>query len=361
MRLYRLARPGLFALPAEASHDFVIDILNYLHRWRLVRLTCGRTVQDPVELMGLKFINRVGLAAGLDKNGAVLGPLGAMGFGFLEAGTVTPRPQPGNPKPRMFRLPKAQALINRMGFNNRGSDSMLSGLLAHDFEGPVGVNIGKNADTPIEHAVKDYLEGLELYWPIADYITVNISSPNTKNLRQLQSGDSLDQLLTHLARERYALYRDYGRMVPVLLKIAPDLDDSEIEGIAGRLMRYNIDGVIATNTTLARDAVKGLEHAEEAGGLSGTPVREASNRVIRALRQTLPPGYPIIGVGGIMNGADAVAKLEAGADLVQIYTGLIYHGPGLIKECARALSKLPTPPARAARIPQKDDGYRFSS
>ncbi|MFN5883399.1 MAG: quinone-dependent dihydroorotate dehydrogenase [Burkholderiales bacterium] len=359
MRLYRVVRPALFALPAEDSHDFVIDLLQFLHSWNLVRPFCGRTVRDPVELMGLKFLNRVGLAAGLDKNARILGAFGAMGFGFVEAGTVTPRPQPGNPKPRMFRLPRAKALINRMGFNNEGSDDMLTRLLAREFSGPVGVNIGKNADTPIELAAKDYLEGLASFWPIADYITINISSPNTQNLRQLQSGDSLDDLLVQIVRERYALYRAYGRMVPVLLKIAPDLDDAQIARVASRLIRYDIDGVIATNTTVSREAVQGLKHAGEAGGLSGAPVREASNRVIRALRQALPPRYPIIGVGGIMNAADALAKIEAGADRVQIYTGLIYQGPGLIKECARALGRLPTPAPHQARIPQISDGHRF--
>lgn len=359
MRLYHVMRPALFALPPEDSHDFVIDLLQFLHSWHLVRPFCGRTVRDPVELMGLKFLNRVGLAAGLDKNARILGAFGAMGFGFVEAGTVTPRPQPGNPKPRMFRLPKAKALINRMGFNNNGSDEMLTRLLGREFAGPVGVNIGKNADTPIEHAARDYLEGLALFWPIADYITINISSPNTQSLRQLQGGDSLDDLLFQIVRERFALYRNFGRMVPVLLKIAPDLDDAQIARVASRLIRYDIDGVIATNTTIARDAVQGLKHADETGGLSGAPVREASNRVIRALRQALPPRYPIIGVGGIMTPADALAKIEAGADLVQIYTGLIYEGPGLVRDCARALARLPTPAPHQARIPQINDGRRF--
>lgn len=359
MRLYRLVRPALFALPPEISHDFALDLLPFFHHWHLVRPFCGRTIQDPVELMGLKFINRVGLAAGLDKNARALGAFGAMGFGFVEAGTVTPRPQPGNPKPRMFRLPAAKAMINRMGFNNKGSDHMIDQLLNRQFKGPVGVNVGKNADTPIEQAATDYIAGMAAFWPIADYITINISSPNTQNLRQLQGGDSLDELLARVARERYELYRTFGRMVPVLLKIAPDLDDHQIAWVASRLIRYHIDGVIATNTTLSREAVQGLEHCQQTGGLSGAPVREASNRVIRALRQALPAGYPIIGVGGIMNAEDALSKIEAGADLVQIYTGLIYHGPGLVKECARALARLPTPTPRPARIPQTDDGRRF--
>jgi len=359
MRLYRLVRPALFALPPETAHDFALDLLPFFHEWHLIRPFCGRTIHDPVELMGLTFLNRVGLAAGLDKNARALGAFGAMGFGFVEAGTVTPRPQPGNPKPRMFRLPTAKAMINRMGFNNRGSEHMIDRLLDREFKGPVGVNIGKNADTPIEHAASDYLSGMATFWPIADYITINISSPNTQNLRQLQGGDSLDELLTRIARERYELYRTFGRMVPVLLKIAPDLDERQIELVASRLARYAIDGVIATNTTISREGVQGLENSEQAGGLSGAPVREASNRVIRALRQALPSGYPIIGVGGIMSAQDALGKIEAGADLVQVYTGLIYQGPGLIKDCARALARLPTPAPRAARLPQPDDGNRF--
>jgi dihydroorotate dehydrogenase len=359
MRLYPLVRPLLFALPAEASHDATLDLLRAFHAWHLIRPFCGRAVHDPVELLGLKFGNRVGLAAGLDKNGRVIGAFGDMGFGFLEVGTVTPRAQPGNPKPRMFRLPEAQALINRMGFNNGGSERLTMQLMARPFKGVVGVNIGKNADTPMSRAVEDYLEGMASFWPLADYITINISSPNTRDLRQLQSGDALDDLLGQMARQRYSLYRAFGRVVPVLLKIAPDLDDAQIDHIVERLRRHHVDGVIATNTTLAREQVAGLEHAEEAGGLSGRPVREASTRVIRALRQALPSGYPIIGVGGIMSAEDALAKIDAGADLVQLYTGLIYRGPALVRECAQALAQRPTPRRRDARTPQKGDGPPF--
>jgi dihydroorotate dehydrogenase len=359
MRLYPLVRPLLFSMPAEFSHDASLDLLRAGHAWHLVRPFCGRAIDDPVELLGLRFRNRVGLAAGLDKNGRVMGAFGAMGFGFLEIGTVTPRAQPGNPKPRMFRLPQAQALINRMGFNNAGSDRMAMQLIERPFSGIVGVNIGKNADTPMSRAVEDYLAGMAKFWPFADYITINISSPNTRDLRQLQSGDALDDLLSQMARQRYSLYRTHRRIVPVLLKIAPDLDDAQIDHIVERLTRHRVDGVIATNTTLAREGVAGLAHAQEAGGLSGAPVREASTRVIRALRQALPSAYPIIGVGGIMSAQDALDKVQAGADLVQIYTGLIYRGPALVRECARALSRLPTPPRRDARPPQKTDGLPF--
>ena len=358
MRLYPLVRPLLFALPAEYSHDISLELLRAVHTWRAVRLSCGRAINDPVELFGLKFRNRVGLAAGLDKNGRVMGAFGAMGFGFLEVGTVTPRAQPGNPQPRMFRLPKARALINRMGFNNRGNQRLVMNLLERPFDGIVGVNIGKNAATPIEHATRDYLESLAEFWPFADYITINISSPNTRDLRQLQSGDALDDLLSQVAQQRYSLYHSHGRVVPVLLKIAPDLDDAQIDHIVRRLLRNHIDGVIATNTTVSREGVLGMAHAEETGGLSGAPVREASNRVIRALRQALPSGYPIIGVGGIMSAQDALEKIEAGADLVQLYTGLIYRGPSLVRECARALARLPTPAPRQARIPRPEDGIR---
>ncbi len=359
MRLYPLVRPLLFALPAEASHDVTLDLLRAFHAWRLIRPFCGRAVDDPVDLLGLRFRNRVGLAAGLDKNGRVMGAFGDMGFGFLEVGTVTPRPQPGNPKPRMFRLPAAHALINRMGFNNGGSDRLVMQLMERPFKGVVGVNIGKNADTPMSRAVDDYLDGMARFWPLADYITINISSPNTRDLRQLQSGDALDDLLGEMARHRFSLYRTHRRVVPVLLKIAPDLDDAQITHIVERLRRHQVDGVIATNTTISREGVAGLEHAQETGGLSGQPVRDASTRVIRALRQALPSGYPIIGVGGIMSAQDALAKLDAGADLVQLYTGLIYRGPSLVRECARALAGRPTPPRRDARTPQKGDGPPF--
>lgn len=303
---------------------------------------CNGLVEDPIELAGLKFPNRVGLAAGLDKNARCIDGLGAMGFGFVEVGTVTPRGQPGNPRPRMFRLPAAQALINRLGFNNDGLDAFLANVQRANFRKKgriLGLNIGKNAATPIEDATRDYLTCLDGVYPHADYVTVNISSPNTKNLRALQSDEALDALLGAVAQRREALARQHQRRVPVFVKIAPDLDDDQVDVIAATLKRHGMDGVVATNTTISRDAVKGLPHAEEAGGLSGAPVLEASNRVIAQLRTALGKGFPIIGVGGVLSGADAVAKIKAGADVVQIYTGLIYKGPDLVREAALAIKK----------------------
>jgi dihydroorotate dehydrogenase len=296
-----------------------------------------------VTIAGLNFPNRVGLAAGLDKNGRCIDGLGAMGFGFIEVGTVTPKAQPRNPKPRMFRLPPAEALINRLGFNNDGLDAFIANVQrAKSFRaagGIVGLNIGKNAATPIENAVDDYLLGLDGVYPHADYVALNISSPNTKNLRALQSDEALDTLLATLQARRKRLAKQHGRTVPMFVKIAPDLDEAQVGVVAATLAKNRIDGVIATNTTTARDAVRGLPHAEEAGGLSGRPVFEPSNRVIRWLRAALGARFPIVGVGGVMSGADALAKLDAGADLVQIYTGLIYRGPALVGEAARALRR----------------------
>jgi dihydroorotate dehydrogenase len=300
-----------------------------------------RRVNDPVTIAGLQFPNRVGLAAGLDKNGRCIDGLGAFGFGFVEVGTVTPRPQPGNPKPRLFRLPEAQALINRLGFNNDGLAAFISNVKRARFRergGILGLNIGKNADTPIDAAVNDYLVGLAGVYPHADYVTVNISSPNTANLRTLQTDDALAALLSALQARRAELAKEHGRVVPMFVKIAPDLEPAQIQAIAAALRRYKVDGVIATNTTISRDAVKQLQHGREAGGLSGAPVFDASNRVIRLLRSALGASFPIIGVGGVMSGADARAKVAAGADLIQIYTGFIYRGPALVTEAARALA-----------------------
>ena len=339
---YPLARPFLFGLDPEQAHELTLGALARLQNTPAQCLWAAPRVDDPVELAGLRFPNRVGLAAGLDKNGRCIDGLGAMGFGFIEVGTVTPKAQPGNAKPRMFRLPQQQALINRLGFNNEGLNAFLAHVRrAHSFRahgGIVGLNIGKNAATPIENAVDDYLLGLQAVAPHADYVTVNISSPNTRNLRALQSDEALDALLAALAERRDALAATLERRVPMFLKIAPDLDEAQIALIAATLQRHGMDGVIATNTTIARDAVQGLPHADEAGGLSGAPVFEASNRVIRALRQALGPAFPIIGVGGVLSGADARAKIEAGADLVQIYTGLIYRGPAIVAEAAAAIA-----------------------
>lgn len=338
---YALTRPFLFGLDAESAHDLTLAAIERLQHTPARCLWSTPRVSDPVTLAGLRFPNRIGLAAGLDKNGRCIDGLGAMGFGFVEVGTVTPKAQSGNPKPRVFRLTQAEALINRLGFNNEGLDAFISHVRsAHRFRaqgGIVGLNIGKNATTPIEHAADDYLIGLRGVYAHADYVTVNISSPNTQNLRELQSDAALDALLAALVAERDLLAAPHGRRVPMFVKIAPDLDDAQIAVIAATLKRHGIDGVIATNTTIGRDAVAGLPHAGEAGGLSGAPLREASKRVITALRSALGPAMPIIGVGGVMRGEDAVAKLHAGADLVQIYTGLIYRGPGLVQEAALAV------------------------
>ncbi|MFA7666686.1 MAG: quinone-dependent dihydroorotate dehydrogenase [Burkholderiaceae bacterium] len=337
MNPYPFARPLLFALDPERAHELTLSALDAAACAGVLRIAAGAPVDDPVEVMGLRFANRVGLAAGLDKNGAHIDAFGAMGFGFIEVGTVTPRPQPGNPKPRMFRIPQRRALINRMGFNNDGVDAFVRNVERSRWRGVLGLNIGKNADTPIEQAADDYLLCLERVYPHAGYVTVNISSPNTRNLRDLQGSDALDRLLGALVERRETLAARDGHRVPLALKIAPDLDESQIDAIAAVLTRHGIDAVIATNTTLSREAVAGLRHADEAGGLSGAPVFEASNRVIRMLRARLPADYPIIGIGGIGSAADARAKREAGATLVQLYTGLIYEGPALVGACARAL------------------------
>jgi dihydroorotate dehydrogenase len=338
--LYPLVRPLLFSLDPESAHDLTLSALSAAAKIGFTqRLT--KPLPDPRTVMGIWFPNPVGLAAGLDKDGACIDGLAALGFGFIEIGTVTPRPQPGNPKPRMFRLPQANALINRMGFNNGGVDALVRNVQASRFyqnkQGVLGLNIGKNADTPIECAIDDYLICLDKVYPFADYVTVNISSPNTKNLRQLQQASELGTLLSALKNSQRTLADRYGRYVPIALKIAPDLDHEQIKSIAELLLQHQIDAVIATNTTITRDAVSGLPHADEAGGLSGAPVLPLSNHVISALRSELKDTIPIIGVGGILSGEDARAKVDAGASLVQLYTGLIYRGPALVKACAQAL------------------------
>jgi dihydroorotate dehydrogenase len=323
----------------ESAHNLTLPALRSAARMGLV--TMPKPAPDPRTVMGINFPNPVGLAAGLDKDGAYIDGLAALGFGFIEVGTVTPRAQPGNPMPRMFRLPQAQAIINRMGFNNGGVDAFVANVRASKFhqndEGVLGLNIGKNASTPIENAVDDYLICLEKVYPYASYVTVNISSPNTKNLRQLQGGSELEALLTQLKDAQARLSDQHKRYVPIALKIAPDIDEEQIKVIAQALLRYKMDAVIATNTTISREAVSHLKHGNEAGGLSGAPVREASNTVIRALKKEVGDALPIIGVGGILNAHDARGKIEAGASLVQLYTGLIYRGPALIRECAHAL------------------------
>ncbi len=339
--LYSVARPLLFSLDPESAHNLTLPALRSAAKLGLAQLL-PKPKADPRKVMGITFPNPVGLAAGLDKDGAYIDGLAALGFGFIEVGTVTPRAQPGNPKPRMFRLPQANALINRMGFNNGGVDAFVRNVQASRFfqekQGVLGLNIGKNADTPIERATDDYLACLDKVYPYAAYVTVNISSPNTKNLRQLQQASELDDLLSKLKASQSALADRHGRYVPITLKIAPDLDGEQVKAIADALLRHRIDGVIATNTTITRDAVQELPHSEEAGGLSGAPVLELSNRVIAALSAELRGEIPIIGVGGIFSGADAKAKIDAGASLVQLYTGLIYRGPALVRECAQALA-----------------------
>ena len=341
---YALMRPVLFAMDPEAAHDLTMQRLAQSQNTLLQAAWQQTQISDPITLAGLTFPNRVGLAAGLDKNARCIDGLAAMGFGFVEVGTVTPKPQPGNPKPRMFRLPEANALINRFGFNNDGLDAFLHNVQQSKVRRKgksllLGLNIGKNAATPIEDATSDYLTCLDGVYPHADYVTVNISSPNTKNLRALQSDEALDGLLGAIAERREILATRHGKRVPIFVKIAPDLDTTQVDVIAATLQRHAMDGVVATNTTINRAAVEGLPHAEEAGGLSGAPVLEASNQVIRSLRAALGKGFPIIGVGGILSAQDALSKIDAGADVVQIYTGLIYEGPKLVKASALALQQ----------------------
>ena len=336
---YPLTRAALFRLDAETAHALTLKGLNAAVAAGTAGLINGHIPDDPRTVMGLRFPNPVGLAAGADKNGECIDGFGALGFGFLELGGVTPRPQPGNPKPRLFRIPEARAIINRLGFNNLGVDVLVENLKRRKYKGVVGVNLGKNLDTPLEKAADDYSICYEKVYPHTDFATVNISSPNTKNLRQLQGEDELGPILARIKREQARLADAHGRLVPVAVKIAPDLSDEEIEVIARLLIQHKIDAVIATNTTVSRETVKGWPNAEETGGLSGAPVFEPSNRVIRKLAGHLDGALPIIGVGGIMSGMDARAKIEAGASLVQFYSGLVYRGPGLVAEVARALRK----------------------
>jgi dihydroorotate dehydrogenase len=336
MKLYRLARPLLHALEAERAHGLVLRSLDGAQTAGILPLVARPVAASPRKVMGLDFPNPVGLAAGLDKNGEHIDGLAALGFGFLEVGTVTPRPQPGNPSPRLFRIPKAQALINRMGFNNLGVDRLVLNIRRSRYRGVLGVNIGKNFDTPLEDAVDDYLYCLQKVYPVASYVAVNISSPNTANLRNLQRGPELERLLSALAEARQRLARESSRRVPLAVKIAPDLETAEVDTIAALLIAHGIDAAIATNTTVSRVGVEGLRHAAEAGGLSGAPLKFRATETLRRLAASLGGRIPVIGVGGIMNGTDAREKLEAGAALVQIYTGLIYRGPGLIRESAAA-------------------------
>ncbi len=340
MNLYPLVKPCLFAMDAERAHNLTLNTLDKVHALGLGFLSQEKIASDARVFCGLKIPNPVGLAAGLDKDGKHIDALADLGFGFIEIGTVTPKAQSGNPLPRMFRLPDASALINRMGFNNDGVDACVARVKQSDFwqrGGILGLNIGKNATTPIESAADDYLICMRKVYDIASYITVNISSPNTKNLRQLQGADELSSLLNAIAEEKKVLSDLHKKEVPLFLKIAPDLDLEQIQTIAELLIKYKIDAVIATNTTIARDAVAHLPNGNETGGLSGSPVKQSSDHVIKELHRTLQGQVPIIGVGGIMSGQDAKDKMNAGASLVQLYTGLIYQGPKLVSDCAKAL------------------------
>ena len=335
--MYSLVRPLLFALDAETAHHLTLATLRALSRAGLAGAarpapeSCARTV------MGIRFPNPVGLAAGLDKNGDYIDALAGLGFGYLEIGTVTPRPQPGNPRPRLFRLPAARAIINRLGFNNEGVDRLLENVKRASWRGVLGINIGKNADTPLERAADDYVACLRKVYPVATYVTINVSSPNTRDLRALQRHAQLDELLGTLKAEQARLADAHGRQVPLAVKIAPDLEPAEIADIAGSLRRHRVEAAIATNTTTARDGVAGLAHSEDGGGLSGAPVLARSTRVAQELAGALKGEIPVIGVGGISSGPDARAKIAAGASLVQLYTGLIYRGPELVRECVAAL------------------------
>jgi dihydroorotate dehydrogenase len=333
---YPLARAALFKLDPETAHDVALHSLKKLEKAHLAGLLGSRVIA-PREVFGLKFDNAVGLAAGLDKNGAYIDAMAALGFGFIEVGTVTPRAQPGNPKPRMFRLPEHEALINRLGFNNGGLDAFLVNVQRAKYKGVLGLNIGKNFDTPLENAVDDYVTCLRGVYPHASYVTVNISSPNTKGLRDLQAAEQLEKLLSTLQAEKTKLAKKHKKQVPMLLKIAPDLNGAAVKDIAALLLQYKFDGVIATNTTIGRDAIRGHKHADEAGGLSGKPVFSPSTEILRQMNKALKGNLPIVGVGGVMSADDAKQKINAGASLVQIYTGFIYHGPQLIRECALAL------------------------
>jgi dihydroorotate dehydrogenase len=331
--LYALARPLLFALDPERAHRLALGVAGLLPQ--------ARPAGSPVRAMGLEFPNAVGLAAGLDKDAAHVDALARLGFGFLEVGTVTPRPQRGNARPRLFRLPSAQALVNRMGFNNAGLDAFMENLSRASWRGVLGINIGKNADTPIEQAAEDYLACLERVYPRASYVAVNVSSPNTKNLRDLQENRALEALLSRLAERRARLVERHGRRVPLALKVAPDLEAAQVQGIADAVRRHGLDAVIATNTSVSREGVEGLPHAGEAGGLSGAPIRARATTTLAAFVDALKGEAACIGVGGILSGAQAVEKLDAGAALVQLYTGLIYRGPELVPECVASARRSP--------------------
>jgi len=339
MNYYPLVKPLLFQLDAENAHYLTLKLLKLAHSSGVDRLLNPAIIEKPVTVMGLNFKNPVGLAAGLDKNGDYIDALAAIGFGSVEIGTVTPRPQPGNPKPRLFRLPEHKAIINRMGFNNQGVDYLLKQVERSQYKGILGINIGKNFDTPIDQATEDYLISLRKAYLAASYITINISSPNTKNLRQLQQGDEIKKLLSALKEEQGKLQAEHNKYTPIVVKIAPDLNDEEIQHIAKLLIEFSMDGVIATNTTIDRSAIQGHPLVDEAGGLSGAPVKQKSTYVVSRLAEELQGQLPIIAAGGILCYTDAQEKLDAGASLVQVYSGLIYTGPQLVHDIMQGLSK----------------------
>lgn len=337
--MYSLLRSILFQLDAERSHHLSLNSLKLAKKLSLTGLLAKPLVDDPVEVMGIKLPNRVGLAAGLDKNGEYVDALGSLGFGFVEVGTVTPRSQPGNPKPRLFRIKEAEAIVNRMGFNNDGVEQLLENVNSASYDGVLGINIGKNFDTPVEKAVDDYLIGMEKIYTKADYMVVNISSPNTPGLRDLQFGETLKALLSALKEKQQQLEKEYGTYKPLAIKIAPDLSSDNIQELAETFLQFEMDGVIATNTTFDRSQVEGMEHADEQGGLSGKPLATQSTKVIKSLVEAMNHKIPVIGVGGIHDGETAVEKIEAGASLVQVYSGFIYEGPQLIHDAAKAIKQ----------------------
>lgn len=334
---YALLRPFLFNLDPEHAHDLTLQLLEKAHKAHSLGFIYSQQ-SLPTECMGLQFSNPVGLAAGLDKNGRYIDALSELGFGFIEVGTVTPRPQEGNEKPRLFRIKEAGAIINRMGFNNLGVDNLVENVKNCKYQGNIGINIGKNATTPVENAADDYIYCLERVYPHASYITVNISSPNTKNLRDLQSGDALTELLESIKNRHSQLANEYGFYVPMVLKVAPDLTEDQVDYIAQQLIEFDIDGLIATNTTLSRTGVEDLRHGDEAGGLSGRPVGHLSTQIVEQFHQRLEHKIPIIGVGGIDSGEKAIRKLNAGASMIQLYSGLIYKGPKVVQQCVEAIT-----------------------
>jgi len=338
--MYSLAKRVLFSMSAESAHNVTIEGLAALNRLGLISIAGAKRVSDPYECMGLKFPNRVGLAAGLDKNAEAIDAFGALGFGSVEVGTVTPRPQPGNPKPRLFRVPEHRAIINRMGFNNHGVDAMVERLAKRTYEGVVGVNIGKNFDTPVEEAANDYLKCLDSVYCYSDYVTVNLSSPNTPGLRELQFGQKLDELLGKLKERQLKLESQHQKYVPIAVKLAPDMSQDDLAEVSCQIVSSGLDGIIATNTTVDKSSIAGHPLADEAGGLSGAPLTQLSNQACKLIRKAVGDSYPVIGVGGIGSAKDAVERIGSGANLVQIYSALIYEGPELIKDAAKAIRKL---------------------